>query len=69
MKGAQAHKVGAAFFELHIAAHDFNHVSARDQLLDKCLRYGHGRYCGLQKQGIEGLFTQNDAFASWVSAA
>lgn len=52
MKGAQAHKVGAAFFELHIAAYDFNHVSARDQFLDKCLRYGHGRYCGLVKQGI-----------------
>ena len=69
MKGAQAHEVGAAFFELHVAAHDFDHVGARDEFLDECLRDGHGRYCGLEEQGVVGLFAQNDAFASWVSAA
>ena len=41
MKRAQAHEVGAPFFELHIAAHDFHHVSARQQFLDESLGDGH----------------------------
>jgi hypothetical protein len=35
VKGAQPHEVGAALFELHIAAHDIDHVDAREQLLDE----------------------------------
>ena len=68
MKGAQAHKVGAAFFELHVAAHDFNHVSACDQFLNECLRYRHGRYCGLVRRVGDVLFTQDNAFTPWVGA-
>ena len=68
MKGAQAHEVGAAFFELHVAAHDLDHVSAGDELLDECLGYGHGRYCGLEQCLVEILITQNNAFAPWVCA-
>jgi hypothetical protein len=37
--------------------------------LDKCLRDGHGRYCGLEERGLEDLFTQHNAFATWVGAA
>jgi len=35
MKRAQAHEVGAAFFELHIAADDIDHVGTRQQLLNE----------------------------------
>jgi hypothetical protein len=42
VKGAQAHEVGAAFLELHVFAHDFDHVDAGQQLLDERLGDGHG---------------------------
>ncbi len=35
MEGAQPHEVGAAFFQLHIAADHVDHVDAGQQLLDK----------------------------------
>ena len=35
MERAQAHEIGAALFELHIAAHDIDHVDTGEQLLDK----------------------------------
>jgi len=35
VEGAQPHEVGAAFFELHMAAHDVHHVGAREQFLDE----------------------------------
>lgn len=41
MEWTQAHEVGTTFFELHVAAHDLHHVSARYKLLDKCLGDGH----------------------------
>ena len=43
VKGAQPHEVGAPFFELHIAAHDIDHVDAREQLLDERLGDRHAR--------------------------
>ena len=44
MKRAQAHVIGATFFQLHIATHDVHHIGARQQFLDKGLRYGHGYF-------------------------
>ena len=41
MKRAQAHEVSAAFLELHILAHDVDHVDAGQQLLDERLGDGH----------------------------
>ena len=59
MKWAQAHEIGAAFFELHVAAHDVDHVDARKQLLDERLRNGH--LCILpclgKTSGCQGLRT------------
>jgi hypothetical protein len=42
MKRAQAHEIRAAFLELHVFAHDFDHVDARQQLLNERLGDGHG---------------------------
>lgn len=42
MKWAQAHKVGATLFELHIAANNFYNISARQQFLNKGLGDRHG---------------------------
>ena len=50
MKRAQAHEIGAALFELHIAAHDIDHVDAGKQLLDKRLGNGHGAYFALPRK-------------------
>jgi hypothetical protein len=41
MKGAKAHEIGAAFLELHVFAHDLDHVDARQQLLNERLGDGH----------------------------
>jgi hypothetical protein len=41
VKRAQAHEVGAAFLELHVLAHDVDHVDAGQQLLDERLGDGH----------------------------
>jgi hypothetical protein len=41
MERAQAHEVDAAFLELHILAHDVDHVDAGQQLLDERLGDGH----------------------------
>ena len=41
MERAQAHEVGAAFFQLHVAADDLDHVGAGNQFLDKCMGDGH----------------------------
>ena len=35
MKRAQAHEIGAAFFELHRAPDDIDHVGTRQQLLNE----------------------------------
>src|SRR5256885_9532106 len=40
---AQAHEVGAALPELHVASHDIDHVDAREQFLDERLGNGHPR--------------------------
>ena len=37
----QAHEVGAAFFELDIAAHHLDHVNAGEKFLDEGLGDGH----------------------------
>ena len=42
MKRAQAHEIGAAFFQAHIATHHFDNVGASDQLLDESLWNCHG---------------------------
>jgi hypothetical protein len=42
MKRAQAHEVGATFFELDIAADHLHDVNAGKQFLNKRLRNGHG---------------------------
>ena len=57
MERTQTHEVGAAFFELHIAAHDFNDVSSRDEFLYESLRNGHGRYCGSGLDSLSNAFT------------
>ena len=44
MEGAQSHVVRAAFLQLHVAADDFDHVGAGQQLLDE--RLGDGDYSG-----------------------
>ena len=38
---AQPHEIGAALFELHVAAHDIHHVNAREQFLDERLGDRH----------------------------
>ena len=56
MEGAQAHEIGAAFFELHIAPDDVHHVGARNQLLDKGLRNRHWRIVEVGcSSGLNGL--------------
>ena len=45
VKRAQAHEVGTAFFQLHIAAHHVDNINAGQKLLEKGLRNRHGRYC------------------------
>ena len=57
MKRAQAHVIGAALFQRHIAAHHLHHIGAVDQLLDEGLGDGHfsrqrprPRGAGLQRQ-------------------
>ena len=35
MKRAQAHEIGAALFKLHMAAHDVDNVSPREQFLNE----------------------------------
>ena len=47
MKWAQAHEIGAAFFELHVAAHDIDDVDTGQKLLDEGLGNGHGAYFAL----------------------
>ena len=42
VKRAQAHVIGAAFFQLYIATHHFHHISACNQLLNERLGNGHG---------------------------
>lgn len=44
MEGAQAHVVGTAFLQLHVATDDVDDIGAGDQLLDKGLRDGHGNW-------------------------
>ena len=46
MKRAQAHVIGAAFFQLHIAPNDVHDIGAREQLLNKGLGDGHGAGAG-----------------------
>jgi hypothetical protein len=41
MKRAQPHEIGAALFELHVAADHFDHVDAREQFGDERLGNGH----------------------------
>ena len=35
MKRAQAHEVGAAFFQLHMASHHLDHIDAGEEFLDE----------------------------------
>lgn len=35
MKRAQAHEIGATFFELHVAAHDIDNIGPCQQFLDE----------------------------------
>ncbi len=51
VKRAQAHEVGAAFLELHVLAHDVDHVDAGQQLLDERLGDGHKRAIFADKDG------------------
>jgi hypothetical protein len=41
MERAKTHEVGAAFLELHVLAHDVDHIDAGQQLLDERLGDGH----------------------------
>ena len=45
MEWAQAHEVGAAFFQRHIATHHVDDINAGKQLLEKRLGDGHRPYC------------------------
>jgi hypothetical protein len=53
MEGAQAHEVGAAFLELHVLAHDVDHVDAGQQLLDERLGDGHRGIFAEVKLGMD----------------
>ena len=53
VKRAQAHEVGAALFELHIAAHDLHHIGARDEFLDEALGDGHRAIVGSLRRSPE----------------
>ena len=46
MEGAQAHEIGAAFFQCHMAAHHLDHVGTGDEFLDEVLGNGHGAIVG-----------------------
>ena len=48
MKGAQPHKIRAAFFQLHMPPHDVDHIRAGDELLDEAVGDGHGKL-GLER--------------------
>ena len=41
MKRAQPHKIGAALFQLYVAAHNVYDIGACQKLLDEGLRYCH----------------------------
>ena len=43
VEGAQAHEIGAALFELHVATHHVDHIDAVDQFLDEGLGDRHRR--------------------------
>lgn len=64
MERAQAHKIGAAFFELHIAPDDIDNVGARQQFLDKSLGDRHCKIVGVGPRSV----AQHHAFATAVRA-
>ena len=41
VKGAKAHEIGTAFFQLHKAANDLHHIYAGYKFLNKRLRNSH----------------------------
>ena len=64
MERAQAHEIGAAFFELHIAPDDVHNVGPSQQFLDKSLGDRHLKIVGVGS----GSVAQHQAFATAVRA-
>lgn len=59
MKRAEPHKVGTAFFQLYVAAHNVYDIGACQKLLNERLRYGHDAI--LTCQGAAGAAVKKPA--------